>query len=204
MEWPASAESQAKYYAFESSVLQAALALKKAYYELHFLEGKIGVNQQTLSLVNDVEKLARSQNEAGKVTLQDVLRAQMEQDRLTSEIENLEDSRNPALTQLKSALGLKWKDAAPPVPRRFASTPLHLDSSQFMASALARNPRLRAMEAEVQGADASLPHIGELFGRDHTTVLHAVTATERRLKDDVSLQAVVSALEQELRAPANT
>ena len=152
----ATAESQAKYYAFESSVLQAALALKKAYYELHFLEGKIRVNQETLSLVNDVEKLARSQNEAGKVTLQDVLRAQMEQDRLTSEIENLEDSRNPALAQLKSALGLKWKDAAPPVPQRFASTPLDLGSAEFMANALARNPRLQAMEAEVQGADASL------------------------------------------------
>ncbi len=152
----ATAESQAKYYAFEASVLQAALALKKAYYELHFLEGKIRVNQETLSLVNDVERLARSQNEAGKVTLQDVLRAQMEQDRLASEIENLEDSRNPALAQLKSALGLKWKDAAPPVPQRFASTPLDLGSAEFMANALARNPRLRAMEAEVQGADASL------------------------------------------------
>jgi outer membrane protein TolC len=80
----------------------------------------------------------------------------MEQDRLTSEIENLEDSRNPALAQLKSALGLKWKDAAPPVPQRFASTPLDLGSAEFMANALARNPRLRAMEAEVQGADASL------------------------------------------------
>ncbi len=152
----ATAESRAKYYAFESSVLQAAFALKKAYYELHFLEGKVRVNQETLSLANDVEKLARSQNEAGKVTLQDVLRAQMEQDRLTTEIENLEDSRNPAVAQFKSALGLKWKDSAPPVPNRFESTPLNLDSDEFMASALARNPRLRAMEAEVQGADASL------------------------------------------------
>lgn len=152
----ATAESQEKYFVFKSSVLQAAFALKKAYYELHFLENKVRVNQETLRLANDAEKLARSQNEAGKVTLQDVLRAQMEQDRLISEIENLEDSRNPALAQFKSALGFKWKEAAPPVPNRFESTPLNLNSAEFMASAMARNPRLRAMEAEVQGADASL------------------------------------------------
>jgi cobalt-zinc-cadmium efflux system outer membrane protein len=152
----ATAESQAKYFAFESSVLRAAFALKKSYYELHFLEEKIRVNQATLSLANDVEKLARSQNEAGKVTMQDVLRAQMEQDRLAAEIENLEDSRNPAVAQFKSALGLKWNDTTPPLPSRFKSTPLDLNSSELAASALARNPRLRAMQAEVRGADASL------------------------------------------------
>jgi chromosomal replication initiator protein len=52
--------------------------------------------------------------------------------------------------------------------------------------------------------NASLPHIGELFGRDHTTVLHAVTTTARRLKDDVGLQATVSAIEHELRERQNT
>jgi cobalt-zinc-cadmium efflux system outer membrane protein len=152
----ATAESRAKYFAFESSVLEAAAALKKAYYELHFLEGKIRVNREMLRLATDVEGLARSRNEAGKVTLQDVLRAQMEQDRLTTEIENLEDSRNPATTAFKSALGLKRKDPDPPLPQRFESTPLDLDSESLVASALARNPRLRAMEAEVEGAEASL------------------------------------------------
>src|SRR5262249_39964672 len=79
----ASAESQARYFAFESSVLQTAFALKRAYYQIHFLEAKVAVNTQTLDLVKDLERLARAQNEAGKVTLQDVLRAQIEQDRLT-------------------------------------------------------------------------------------------------------------------------
>src|SRR6266511_6173438 len=42
----ATAESQAKYFAFESSVLQSAFALKKAYYQLYFLNTKVSVNQQ--------------------------------------------------------------------------------------------------------------------------------------------------------------
>src|ERR1041385_4690760 len=138
----AAAESEMKYFAFESSVLQTALALKRAYYQLHFLDAKIGVNEQTLNLLADLEKLARTQNEVGKVTLQDVLRAQIEQDRLTTEIENLKDSRSPLLAQFKAALGLTAEQTNPPVPRQFESTPLDLTSDRLWATALTRNPRL--------------------------------------------------------------
>ena len=47
-----------------------------------------------------LEQIARTQVEAGKVTLQDVLGAQIEQERLKTEIANLDDSRNPMLAQL--------------------------------------------------------------------------------------------------------
>jgi cobalt-zinc-cadmium efflux system outer membrane protein len=152
----ATAESEGKYFAFEWSVLQTAFALKKAYYQLHFLDAKVGVNRETLRLVEQIEKLARTQNEVGKVTLQDVLRAQIEEERLTTEIANLDDSRHPLLAQFKAALGLKEEEDAPPVPQKFESTPLDLTSDKLFAAALARNPRLKVMEAEVRRADASL------------------------------------------------
>jgi outer membrane protein, heavy metal efflux system len=90
------------------------------------------------------------------VTLQDVLRAQIEQDRLKTEIANLEDSRHPLLAQFKAALGLKAEDPAPPMPARFESTPLDLAAEQLLQSALAHNARLKAMEAEVRAAEAAL------------------------------------------------
>ena len=152
----ATAESQGRYFQFESSVLQTAFAVKKAYYQLYFLEDRIRVNQQTLGLLTEVEKLARAQNGVGKGTLQDVLRAQIEQERLTTEIANLADSRHALLEQFKAALGLTVDQDAPPVPTQFESTSLDLTSDQLLATALARNPRLKAMEAEVHRAEASL------------------------------------------------
>ncbi len=152
----ATAESETKYFAFESSVLQTAFALKRSYYQLYFLNAKVAVNQQTLNLLADLEKLARTQNEVGKVTLQDVLRAQIEQERLTTEIINLEDSRNPLLAQFKAALGLAPEQPTPPAPEQLESTPLDLTSERLFAIALSRNPRLKAMEAEVRRADASI------------------------------------------------
>src|SRR6266481_3429804 len=102
----ASAESQAKYFTFETAVLETTYEVKRAYYQLHFLEDRLRVNRATLELLSELEKLARAQNEVGKVTLQDVLRAQIEQNRLQTDVSNLQDTRNSLLAQFKAALGL--------------------------------------------------------------------------------------------------
>mgnify|MGYP000982541837 CR=1 FL=1 len=152
----ATAESEARYFAFESSVLQAAFTFKKAWYQLNSLDARIGVNRETLRLTGELEKLALIQNEVGKVTLQDVLRARIEQERLTTDIANLDDSRQPLLAQFKASLGFKAEDAMPPVPQNLETTPIDLTAEMLFTTALARNPRLKVMEAEVRLAEASL------------------------------------------------
>jgi len=152
----ASAESQARYFTFQSAVLESAYEVKRAYYQLHFLEERVRVNHENLRLATDLEQLARAQNAVGKVTLQDVLRAQIEQDRLKTEIASLEDSRQSLLAQFKAALGLKTEDPTPPMPARFESTPLDLTAEKLFETALAQNTRLKAMEAEVRAAEASI------------------------------------------------
>jgi outer membrane protein TolC len=152
----ASAESQVKYFGFETAVLQTALEVKRPYYQLHFLNDRLRVDGEMLALLGQVEQTARAQVEAGKATLQDVLRAQIEQDRLKTGIANLEDSRNPMLAQLKGALGLGAEQPNPPMPAQFESTSLDLTSEQVFATAMARNPRLKAMEAEVRMAEAGI------------------------------------------------
>ena len=118
----ASAESTAKYFAFETSVVQTAFNVKKAYYQLFFLADKIRVSREILELLGDLERLARTQNSVGKVTLQDVLRAQIEQDRLNTEIAGLSDSRQLLTTQFKAALGLGPDRPEPPLPARLSTT----------------------------------------------------------------------------------
>jgi outer membrane protein TolC len=152
----ASAESQAKYFTFQSAVLRSAFEVKRAYYQLYFLAEKIRVNQETLHLLGDLEKLAQAQNEVGKVTLQDVLRAQIEEARLRTGIANLEDSRDSLMAQFKATLGMKANEPPPPMPRHFDSTPLDLAAEKLLDTALAQNTRLKAMEADVRAAEASI------------------------------------------------
>jgi cobalt-zinc-cadmium efflux system outer membrane protein len=152
----ATAESRTKYFAFETAVLQTAFSLKRAYYQLWFLDENIRINRQTLDLLAELEEIALTQNASGKVTLQDVFRAQIEQDQLATEIANLEDSHRPLMAQLKGALGLTRDQADPPRPARFESTPLDLEGDLVLAAAFARNPRLKMMEADVRLAEATI------------------------------------------------
>jgi len=151
----AAADSQAKYFAFESAVLQTAYAVRQSYYRLWFLDEKIQVDREMLRLLAELERIARAQNDVGQVTLQDVYRAQIEEDRLKTEVANLEDSRQPLLAQFRAALGLQRGQPDPPPPGRFEATP-DLTPERVLDIAFARNPQLKAMEAEVRQAQASL------------------------------------------------
>ncbi len=152
----ATAESRVKYFVFESAALQTAFDLKQAYYELYFLDERLRINRETLSLLNNLERIARAQNEVGKGTLQDVLRAQIESDRVRTDIANLEDSRRPMMASFKAALGLAHDQPDPPVPARLETTTANPDSDELLRVAFARNPRLKAMEADVRAAEAGI------------------------------------------------
>jgi outer membrane protein TolC len=152
----AGAGSRAKYFAFENAALQTAFDLKQAYYELFFLDERLHINRETLSLLDDLERIARAQNEVGKGTLQDVLRAQIERDRVRTDTANLEDSRRLMLAAFKAALGLTPDQPDPPVPSRRETTGANPDSDELLRIAFVRNPQLKAMEADVRAAEAGV------------------------------------------------
>lgn len=150
------AESSAAYFTFEQEVLRTANAVKTAYYRLAFLQQRIAIEHQTQELLENLEELARQQNAAGKVTLQDVLRAQIERERLQTNIENLEDSRGTLVAELKAALGLQASDADPPIPGSFEESGDAPEVDQIWQLALEGNPAIQRMRAEVAQAQASL------------------------------------------------
>jgi len=152
----ASAESRAKYSRFESAALQTAFAVQKSFYPLHFLDEKLNVNRQSLALLASLEILARAQNEVGRATLQDVLRAQIEQEKLKTETENLEDSRHVLTAQFKAALGLHADQPDPPVPPDADFSETQSSDEDLFAAALKQNPRLKELAAEIKVAEASI------------------------------------------------
>lgn len=152
----ATAESEARYFAFERAVLETAYEVKRAYFRLHFLEERLAIVRENAQLSESLEEIARARTEAGKATLQDVLRAQIDQERLKTEVENLEDSRSALMARLRGALGLATEAPDPAVPRDFSPTPTSLGREDLFAVAVVRNPRLKQMEAEVRLAEAGI------------------------------------------------
>jgi chromosomal replication initiator protein len=83
------------------------------------------------------------------------------------------------------------------VCERFAIRPSELRSRRRTQQVAV--PRQLAMYLCRRLTPASYPRIGELFGRDHSTVIHATEATERRRKTDAAFHAAVEDLERRIR-----
>lgn len=153
----ASAGSETKRQALVAKVLEAALALEKPCWELEFVDAKLESLKKSLKLLEEMEAQARALNAAGKSTTQDVLRAQIEQERLKAETLNLEESREPLLESFKAALGLKPEEQAPPFPAKVPDFPSgDLVAKRVLEEALKSNPGLKALEAELRQAESSL------------------------------------------------
>jgi chromosomal replication initiator protein len=60
-------------------------------------------------------------------------------------------------------------------------------------------PRQLAMYLCRQLLNASFPQIGELFSRDHSTVIHAVSVTERRMKEDAAFSTTVERIKRVIK-----
>ncbi|HUZ07748.1 MAG TPA: TolC family protein [Candidatus Paceibacterota bacterium] len=152
----ATAESRARYFVFESTVLNAAFNLKSAYYQLGLLDEQLRLKQEALSLLENQERVLRAQNVAGTASLPDALRVQSERDRVRNEIANLEDSRRPLLENFKAALGLTPEQSDPPAPAHFEMGGEIPDADELLRFAFAHNPKLKAMEADVRAAEAGI------------------------------------------------
>jgi outer membrane protein TolC len=152
----AAAESEAKYFAFETAALQTAFNLKRAYFKLGELDELLRIKRETLTLVENQERATRAQNATGAATLPDLLRVQSQLDRSRVELANLEDSHEPVLAGFKGALGLTPNQPDPPVPTHFETSNENPDTDELLRTAFKRNPQLAAMEAEVRAAEVGI------------------------------------------------
>jgi len=150
------AESQAKYFAFESAALQTAFNLERAYYQLGLLSEQIRLKCETISLLQNQERVLRAQNVAGTSTLSDLLSVQSKLDRARTEFANLQDSRHSFLENFKAALGLASEQPDPPMPSRFETSDENVDTDELLRMAFERNPQLKAVEADVRAAEAGI------------------------------------------------
>lgn len=150
-----SAESQAKFYSFKRAVLNTAANIRNSYYQMQAVGDAIKITKHGLRLLKDLEDTARVQHEAGKVTLQDVLRAEIERERLLTELQNIEDSQAAVQAGFKAALGLDPRIKIS-LPAKFTNSSGGLSQENLLAQAFEQNPSLKQMQAEIRKAEAEL------------------------------------------------
>ena len=150
----AAAEAMKKRAIFENELLATTLLVKRAYFQMWVLEEKVRRTREIITVVDDAEALTRPRLAVGKATAQDVLRTQIEQDRLRNELANLEDSLSALAARLRAALGVGPEQPLPKFALRLEPLPADFTEQSLLETAFARNPRLGEMRSEVQQAMA--------------------------------------------------
>lgn len=125
-----------------------------AFYEIYQLDRTIEVSLATQALLRDIATTARSMYSVGQGRQADVLRAQVEIDRLTEEVARMRAMREAAAARLNALLDLPAGTAVPtPVLPRFPRVLPAPDSLERLA--LGGRPMLTAGQLEVSAALAA-------------------------------------------------
>lgn len=150
------AEAQAAQADGQAASTWAELAgrIKATYAMYYYLSGSERLTQQALLLLNNLEKVAQTRYANGLGAQQDVIRAQVEQTTLRTELLELEGERHHQQSRLNALLSRPaMAELAEPAQLRPLPSAAQLDYALLEQKLRARNPQLQVAEAQLQSAE---------------------------------------------------
>lgn len=133
---------------------ELAARIKSAYAQLWYVHRNLRLNGEILDLMARLERIAQARYAGGLAAQQDVIRAQVEQTAVRSELVAMETERHHLEARLNALLA---RPPASPLgePRelRGLPSPARLDYAALAERLRGRNPQLFAEEARVQAAE---------------------------------------------------
>jgi outer membrane protein TolC len=142
---------------YEAAKLKLFDEVKQAYYELYYLGRTIGITEENVHLLEYFEEVARSKYEAGAALHADVIKAQVELDRLRDRLRTLQDVKNPTLARLNAALN-RPGTAPLPWPTNLPPAQISTNTPALIQRLVESNPDLKSLDflAEKEKANIAL------------------------------------------------
>ncbi|MBN2134499.1 MAG: TolC family protein, partial [Acidobacteria bacterium] len=109
----ADAGAEAAFQSLLLEVLKTSLELKKAYYDYYYLSKETEITEYTIKLIKSMEAVARTKYETGQMPYSDLLRIQMELEKLRLSKINLDDQRIALSARLQTLIGSDLNEILP-------------------------------------------------------------------------------------------
>lgn len=145
----ASREAEAAQRRFEAAVLEVALRVSSAYFELHNLRREIELTRENIELLQQFERVARARYRVATGSHPDIIRVQVELGRLEDRLRQVQDLWAPQAARLNAALN-RAPDEPVPAPAILPDDRLDAPDAQVLQWAAAANPELLAMGEEIE------------------------------------------------------
>ncbi|MEI6971153.1 MAG: TolC family protein [bacterium] len=145
------AEAEAAAREFEVERFKVYDGVVKAFYEYRYLECSIEATGENLRLMADLEKVLASRYGAGTAGYSEVIKVQLEKDRLASELASLNDERGARSAALSALLSLPAREVLPWPKDSPAGQPV-IDETVLAGMLEDLNPELKAADAMIAAA----------------------------------------------------
>jgi outer membrane protein TolC len=126
--------------------------VKSAWYEFYYLGRAIGITEEHVQLLVLLEEQVRMAYASGIAAQGDVIKAQIELEKMQDMLASLRDQRGPAMAEFNALLNraadavMPWPDSLPDMPEMIHENDL--------VRVLPENPRLQAADFDMQGMKA--------------------------------------------------
>jgi len=140
---------------YEARLLATAEEVKEAWHELFYLERSIAAVHANGDLLLHLEEVVRTRYASGDASYADLIRAQVERDRVADRLASLEDRRRPLAARLNRALH-RAPDATLPRPVELDPPGVMRSTEDLRRQLEETNPELRALGHELRAAEKNI------------------------------------------------
>lgn len=165
---------------YEAAKLKLFDEVKQSYYELYYLGRAIGITEENVRLLEYFEEVARSKYEAGTALHADVIKAQVELDRLRDRLRTLQDVKQPTLARLNAALN-RPADSLLPWPTNFPPAQISTNTPALVEQLKAANPELKSLDYLAKKEEANIALAKKEFYPDVTLGVDYVDTGNARM-----------------------
>lgn len=165
---------------YEAAKLRLFDEVKQAYYELYYVGRAVGVATENVDLLKLLEEIARSKYESGAAEHGDVIKAQVELDKLHDRLRTLQDFKHPLVARLNAALN-RPAEAALPFPTNHSPGVLPSGTAQLLEQLKSSNPELKSLDFLAEKDKANIALARKEFYPDVTLSVDYVQTGEARM-----------------------
>ena len=140
---------------YQQAKLELFHSVKVAWYEYYYLARSIGITNQNIALLKQIETTVRMRYRTDTARHTDVIRVQIELGKLDDRVKALADMTPAAIARLNALLN-RPAAAKIPMPAKISYTPVDIDPAAISRTMLAMNPALREADYEIARRDTQV------------------------------------------------
>jgi len=180
----AAERAKARFQQFEAAKLELYKQISITYNELYYVRKAIEITRENLTLLTSLKELARVNFEGGRAGFADVLQVEIQEEALRNQLQYLEESLDPLITQLEQLTNTDISEEVI-IPDSLEQKVLLLPKDSIFQAILARNPRLEELKYEGQ-AFANQAVVANKMGAPAFTVGGSYTLISARSEMEVA------------------